>query len=124
MRSVLFLFHLTLPERNVANDIYLSFVDLDDLTGAELHKRTLDSYFFTVERLYQTGARAFVFNGLLPFDRAQFGISQGAELQAKLKVGALFVGSPNRMMNLDLGTHRRLQHAARSSSQDLLRIEE
>lgn len=70
-----------------ANDVDLSFRvnTTDQPAGTQLHKITLDSYFSTVERLYRAGARAFVFNGIMPFDRAQHGIVLGPELQATLK---------------------------------------
>lgn len=54
--------------------------------GTDLYDRDLTSYFATVDRLYNTGARKFVFNNVVPFDRAQIGINYGPRLQEKLKV--------------------------------------
>ncbi|KAF5376675.1 hypothetical protein D9615_007904 [Tricholomella constricta] len=53
--------------------------------GTSLYSQDLDSYFATVDKLYTAGARRFLFNNVVPFDRAQIGISQGTTLQAKLK---------------------------------------
>lgn len=53
--------------------------------GTSLYSQDLDSYFATVDKLYVAGARRFLFNNVVPFDRAQIGISQGPTLQAKLK---------------------------------------
>ena len=71
-----------------ANDVDLSFrlSTTEQPNGSALHARDFDSYFSTVERLYDLGARAFVFNGIMPFDRAQHGIQLGPELQATLAV--------------------------------------
>jgi hypothetical protein len=55
-------------------------------SGTTLYSRDVDSYFATVERLYAAGARQFVFNNVVPFDRAQDAIGQGSTLQTKLKV--------------------------------------
>ncbi|KAF9455928.1 hypothetical protein BDZ94DRAFT_1315677 [Collybia nuda] len=53
--------------------------------GTSLYSQDLDSYFSTVEKLYVAGARQFVFNNVVPFDRAQIGVSQGTTLQTKLR---------------------------------------
>ncbi len=69
-----------------ANDVNTSFRSTVG-NGTDLYARDLTSYFATVDRLYSAGARKFVFNNQVPFDRAQIGVSQGAQLQAKMKVG-------------------------------------
>ncbi|GLB44495.1 hypothetical protein LshimejAT787_1701220 [Lyophyllum shimeji] len=66
------------------NDVNNSYKNTDG-NGTSLYSRDLDSYFATVDRLYAAGARRFLFNNVVPFDRAQTGISQGPTLQAKLK---------------------------------------
>ena len=71
----------------VANDVNKSFRNTTG-NGTDLYNTDLNSYFATVDRLYQAGARRFVFNGVLPFDRSQVGIGAGATLQAKLRICA------------------------------------
>lgn len=80
-----------------ANDVDVSFRlnATDQPSGSALHARDFDSYFSTVERLYDLGARAFVFNGIMPFDRAQHGIQLGPELQATLAVSLSSEYSPH-----------------------------
>ncbi|KAG5645136.1 hypothetical protein DXG03_006853 [Asterophora parasitica] len=66
------------------NDVYRSYENTVG-NGTSLYSQDLDSYFATVDRLYTAGARRFVFNNVVPFDRAQVGKDQGATVQAKLK---------------------------------------
>jgi hypothetical protein len=49
------------------------------------------SYFSLVEQLYGAGARQFVFNEVIPFDRAQTGIVLGTKLQKTLAVSPTLV---------------------------------
>ncbi|KIJ92712.1 carbohydrate esterase family 16 protein [Laccaria amethystina LaAM-08-1] len=66
------------------NDVNLSYKNAQG-NGTSLYSKDLTSYFNTVNKLYNAGARQFVFNNVVPFDRAQVGISQGKKLAAKLK---------------------------------------
>jgi hypothetical protein len=68
-----------------ANDVNNSYKNANG-NGTAIYDKDLTSYFATVDRLYQAGARQFLFNNVIPFDRAQTGISVGATLQTKLKV--------------------------------------
>ncbi|EKM77469.1 hypothetical protein AGABI1DRAFT_115088 [Agaricus bisporus var. burnettii JB137-S8] len=70
------------------NDVNNSFKNTND-TGTQLYSQVMDSYFATVDRLYAAGARNFVFNNVVPFNRAQIGVGQGPELQEKLKQSIL-----------------------------------
>jgi len=65
------------------NDVAYSFKRAAS-NGTTIYSRDLDSYFATVDRLYAAGARRFLFNNVVPFDRALAGITQGPRLQAKL----------------------------------------
>lgn len=65
--------------------------------GTDLYNRDLTSYFATVDRLYGAGARKFVFNNLVPFDRAQIGVGQGPQLQEKMKVCCVWQHSADAM---------------------------
>lgn len=51
-----------------ANDVNNSYQNTVG-NGTALYSQELDSYFVTVERLYAAGARQFVFNNVIPFDR-------------------------------------------------------
>jgi hypothetical protein len=73
----------------VANDVAYSFKRAAS-NGTTIYSRDLDSYFATVDRLYAAGARRFLFNNVVPFDRALAGITQGPRLQAKLAVSEFF----------------------------------
>lgn len=66
------------------NDVNLSFKNAQG-NGTSVYSKDLTSYFNTVDKLYNAGARQFVFNNVVPFDRAQIGIDQGGKLAAKLK---------------------------------------
>ncbi|KXN93235.1 hypothetical protein AN958_00159, partial [Leucoagaricus sp. SymC.cos] len=70
------------------NDVNNSFRNTPG-NGTDLYNQDLTSYFNTVDRLYGAGARKFVFNNLVPFDRAQIGVGQGAQLQEKMKESIL-----------------------------------
>ncbi|KAF5347593.1 hypothetical protein D9756_010705 [Leucocoprinus leucothites] len=70
------------------NDVNNSFRNTAG-NGTDLYNRDLTSYFATVDRLYNAGARNFVFNNLVPFDRAQIGVGQGSSLQEKMKESIL-----------------------------------
>ncbi|KXN87094.1 hypothetical protein AN958_09304 [Leucoagaricus sp. SymC.cos] len=71
-----------------ANDVHGSFKNTTG-NGADLYDKVLDSYFNTVDRLYNAGARNFVFNNVVPFDRAQVGVSQGPQRQEKMRQSIL-----------------------------------
>ncbi|KAJ3564774.1 hypothetical protein NP233_g8072 [Leucocoprinus birnbaumii] len=70
------------------NDVNNSFRNTAG-NGTDLYNQDLTSYFATVDRLYAAGARKFVFNNVVPFDRAQIGVGQGATLQEKMKQSIL-----------------------------------
>lgn len=74
-----------MQELDIANDVNNSFKNAAG-NGTDLYARDLASYFATVDRLYSVGARNFVFNNVVPFDRAQIGVNQGPVLQEKMKV--------------------------------------
>ncbi|KAF9466865.1 hypothetical protein BDZ94DRAFT_86582 [Collybia nuda] len=71
-----------------ANDVNNSY-QRGPGNGTSLYSQDLDSYFATVERLYAVGARQFVFNNVVPFDRAQIGVSLGLAKQFKLRESIL-----------------------------------
>lgn len=81
-----------------ANDVNNSFKNTVG-NGTSLYVQDLTSYFATVDRLYAAGARKFVFNNVVPFDRAQIGVTQGAQLQDKMKV-RLGIPTVSRFSNL------------------------
>ncbi|KAF9444698.1 carbohydrate esterase family 16 protein [Macrolepiota fuliginosa MF-IS2] len=66
------------------NDVNQSFKNTTG-NGTDLYAQDLTSYFATVDRLYTAGARKFVFNNVVPFDRAQIGVGQGPQLDEKMK---------------------------------------
>jgi hypothetical protein len=68
-----------------ANDVNHAFPSTTD-NGAQLYSRVMGSYFGSVDRLYAAGARNFVFNNVVPFNRAQIGVGQGPQLQEKMNV--------------------------------------
>ncbi|KAF9455929.1 hypothetical protein BDZ94DRAFT_1354558 [Collybia nuda] len=70
------------------NDIVRSFFNSTG-NGTDLHVKIFESYFNTVDKLYLAGARRFVFNNVIPFDRAGRGIDQGPVLQEKMKFNIL-----------------------------------
>ncbi|KIJ90600.1 carbohydrate esterase family 16 protein [Laccaria amethystina LaAM-08-1] len=67
-----------------ANDVNHSYQTAEG-NGTSVYSKDITSYFNTVDKLYNAGARQFVFNNVVPFDRAQIGISLGQKLAAKLK---------------------------------------
>lgn len=68
-----------------ANDVNNSFRNTVG-NGTDLYKKVIQSYFDTANNLYAAGARNFLFNNVVPFDRAQAGITLGTTLQEKLRV--------------------------------------
>lgn len=114
LHGIVWKYALTLLKQRTSADVGASANDVnrsyqlnttDQPNGAALHARDFDSYFATVERLYDAGARSFIFNGILPFDRAQTGILQGPQLQAQLAVN-LFRGQVHRVRISSHATYR------------------
>lgn len=95
-----------------ANDVNNSFKKTAG-NGTTIYSRDLDSYFATVDRLYAAGARRFVFNNVVPFDRALAGIWLGPRLQARLAVSEFCI--PLHLQNENkklLGKYRGVQQSA------------
>lgn len=67
----------------VANDVYLAYNET--LATPDIVDTLAASLFAAAEDLYALGARAYVFNLVLPYDRARYGIDLSLTARALLK---------------------------------------
>lgn len=90
-----FVSELSPPPKNLSwtgsNSLMAFFIGINDVANSQsaanqtaLHEQILDSYLSSVERLRKAGAKQFLFLNTPPFQRAQFGVTQGMTVQQAL----------------------------------------